>query len=128
MECFVALEETKQMAKNTTENPRSIIKKAQLNLSDKAAAKMKRHKNITTMIGRIRSHKPTYGPNALSLADIVVPYPLQYTYNGELFLFADSGYGDSERIFVFTTEMNLKYLASATEWYMDGTFDVAPLL
>ena len=128
METFEALEKCKEMAKTTTENPRSIIKKSQLNLSNEAAAKMKRHKNITSMISRIRSDKPTYGPNPLSLAEIVVPDPLRYTYSNELFLFSDSGYGDPDRVFVFTTENNLKYLTTADDWCMDGTFDVAPLL
>jgi hypothetical protein len=128
METFEALENCKEMAKTTTENPRSIIKKSQLNLSNEAAAKMKRHKNITSMISRIRSDKPTYVPNPLSLAEIVVPDPLRYTYSNELFLFSDSGYGDPDRVFVFTTENNLKYLTTADDWCMDGTFDVAPLL
>ena len=68
----------------------NIIKTSQLNLSNKAAAKIKRQKNITSMISRIRSDKPTYGPNPLSLADIVVPYPFRYRYSNELFIFYES--------------------------------------
>ena len=127
-ECFEALESTKEMAKNTTENPRTIIKKSQLSFSEEAASKMTRQVNIRFMIKRIRSHKPTYGPNPATMADLVVPDPLKYTYNNELFLLADSGYGDDERIFLFATENNLKMLTSASEWYVDGTFEVAPLI
>ena len=97
-ETFVALEVAKNLAKNTTENPRSIIKKSQLGLSTEAAAKMKRHHNIRYMINKIRSHKPTYGPNPATLSLLTVPEPLRFTCNNELFLLCDSGYGDEERI------------------------------
>jgi hypothetical protein len=128
IETFVSLEEAKIMAKNTTENPRSIIKKSQLGLSTEAAAKMKRHHNIRYMINKIRSHKPTYGPNPANLSLLTVPPPLRFTHNNELFLLCDSGYGDEERVFIFATENNLKLLQDADEWYADGTFEVAPLL
>ena len=72
-ECLIAKDEIKTIAKNTNEKPRSIIKKCQLNLSDEGAAKMTRHQNLTQIIKRIRSTKPTYGPNALCIADLVIP-------------------------------------------------------
>ena len=39
--------------------------------------------------------------------------------NGEDFLQADSGQGE-QRVVLFATNRQLKALAEATEWYMDG--------
>ena len=127
-ECLKAKDDIKELAKNTSEKPRSIIKKCQVNLSQEGAAKMTRHQNLTQIIKRIRSTKPTYGPNAACIADLVVPEPLKFTFNNELFLWRDSGYGDEDRVFIFATENNLKLLSSFREWFMDGTFEVAPLI
>ena len=53
------------MAKLTADKPRSIIKKAQVNLTDEAAARMKRYLAQVQMMNRIRSTAATYGPNPI---------------------------------------------------------------
>ena len=45
--------------------------------------------------------------------------------NGEDFLQADSGQGE-QRVVLFATNRQLKALAEATEWYMDGNFAMSP--
>ena len=40
----------------------------------------------------------------------------------------DSGPESASRILVFASQSARTHLASADKWYMDGTFDVAPLL
>lgn len=48
------------------------------------------------------------------------------TAKGDPFLLYDSGDGDSERLFIFATQQNLKCLAESTSWFADGTFKVTP--
>ena len=64
----------------------------------------------------------------LNLSNLTIHEPLKYTYNNEYFIWQDSGYGDPQRVFIFATEANIKLLASYNEWYMDGTFEVSPLI
>ena len=128
MEVFITENEIKSRAQNTRDQPRSIIKNSQIGLSKEASAKMKRAAALRAFINRIRSDKPTYGTNPTSLKGISIPDTLRYTYSNELFLLADSGNDDDERIFIFATENNLKLLTGSSEWYVDGTFEVAPLL
>lgn len=51
---------------------------------------------------------------------------IQVTAKGDAFLLHDSGAGDSDRLFIFATQQNLKCLAEATAWFADGTFKVTP--
>ena len=50
------------------------------------------------------------------------------TVDGEEFLVYDNGVDSSNRMLVFGTESGLRHLARFDTWFMDGTFDVAPLL
>ena len=118
-ECLIVQDKMKIMEKISSEKPRSIIKACQTSLSEEAAARMKRNACLIQMMTRIRSTKPTYGPNPLTLAEIVVPTPLSFTYNNEPFVWKDSGYGDVDRIILFTTEKNIKLMLSNKEWFMD---------
>jgi len=43
-----------------------------------------------------------YGPNPANLESITIPDELCKIYDGEQFLFADSGAADSGRILIFT--------------------------
>jgi hypothetical protein len=80
-------------------------------------------------MNRQRSNKATYGDNPKSIADIIVPIELTVTLvNKEPFVWKDSGYGDPDRIIVFTTESNIKLLIAHKQWFADGTFEVAPLI
>lgn len=47
---------------------------------------------------------------------------------GEDFLLHDTGFGDSERILVFSTAENLRKLGESELWFADGTFKVSPSL
>jgi hypothetical protein len=80
-------------------------------------------------MNRQRSNKATYGDNPKSIADIIVPIDLTVILvNKEPFVWKDSGYGDPDRIIVFTTESNIKLLIAHKQWFADGTFEVAPLI
>ena len=45
-----------------------------------------------------------------------------------MFVWKDSGYLDPERVIIFATEKNMKLLSTYKSWFVDGTFEVAPLI
>ena len=47
------------------------------------------------------------------------------TYNGSQFLIAEQG-GDEDKIVIFTTTDNMRYLSEVERIYMDGTFQTCP--
>ena len=49
------------------------------------------------------------------------------TIKGEDFLLYDHNEADS-RILIFATAESLRFLANCAEWYLDGTFQIAPKL
>ncbi|XP_076069776.1 uncharacterized protein LOC143041652 [Oratosquilla oratoria] len=49
-------------------------------------------------------------------------------FDGQQFMFYDSGADSSRRIIAFATEEGLRYLARSTQWFVDGTFRTAPKL
>ena len=78
-----------------------------------------------------RREKANHLPKSqVSLSDLEVTG--EWTTTGgvdkEDFLIHDSGPDYASRILVFASLSALTHLASADKWYMDGTFDVAPLL
>lgn len=127
-ECLLVDDKMKDMAKQTSEKPRSIMKKCQIDVSKEAAARLKKYSSVVQMVHRVRSTEATYGQNPTSISEIVVPIPLTLSYNKEMFVWKDSGYLDHDRIIVFATESNIKLLCTHKSWFVDGTFEVAPLI
>ena len=54
----------------------------------------------------------------------VIPAPYTTMENGDRFLRFDNNVDD--RILIFGTDESLNFLAAADDWFMDGTFTVAP--
>lgn len=61
-----------------------------------------------------------------NLVDIVIVEPYTTTTAGERFLQFDSGPGDEDRIFIFTTRENLRILCMSAILFADGTFKTVP--
>ncbi|RMZ94450.1 hypothetical protein BpHYR1_002786, partial [Brachionus plicatilis] len=120
-ECLLAMEKLKQLAQQSSQNPRSIIKKAQLNLSEESAAKMTRAVYLTQIVKRIQNEKVDSGDTAKDRTELNIPDSLLLSYDGEKFLLEDTGPDDPERILIFCTKENLTLLNSNWDWYCDGT-------
>ena len=59
---------------------------------------------------RVRNKKVDFEPDAVDQKSIILPEELKFTYNGDLFLKADSG-KEENRILIFSTDSNLELLS-----------------
>jgi hypothetical protein len=124
----------------TQEKPRTIITDVMSKLQNGSGIHLADPRNIATVLRRKKNAK--YGPAASTLADITVPLPQTVTLNGDRpFVLKDSGADDPERIIMFSTARNLSCLVEPEtvneggpnsrqirEWFIDGTFNIAPAL
>ncbi|CAG8726790.1 553_t:CDS:2, partial [Cetraspora pellucida] len=67
-------------------------------------------------------------PQLQSIVKLNMPESLKFTLSGNLFLIRDQIISDDERMLVFTTTENIKYLSRAVYWIMDGTFQTVPTI
>ena len=98
------------------------------------------HVNIRADLGKLetikrslRRERSKHMPkNPASLRELTLDGEWTTTVDGDSFLVYDNGADSSDRILVFGTHLGpmlgLRRLASSDSWFMDGTFDVAPLL
>jgi len=63
-----------------------------------------------------------------SLRELTLEGEWTTTVDGDQFLIYDNGPDSSDRILVYGSDQGLRHMAASDSWYMDGTFDVAPLL
>jgi len=63
-----------------------------------------------------------------NLSDLVIEHPWTHTagQNPERFLLHDNGTAADARIIVFATDADMRRLAAADRWFMDGNFAMAP--
>ena len=125
-DAVLALGQMLERAKITSERPRTIVKNCQLKVNKESANHLLRHSAVRQRIQRIRSKKVDYGPNSANIESIMIPEALKVSYDNEPFLHADSGFGDKNRIIIFSTPSNIALLKTNKIWYGDGTFAVAP--
>ena len=83
---------------------------------------------LRQQINRLRSKNSDSGPNPKTLAEIDLNNDLKLTNKGENFLVYDTGSLDEERLLIFGTDENLRLLCLHKDWFLDGTFDITPLL
>ena len=64
-----------------------------------------------------------------SKGGFLAPYAVHPYHSGELLLLWGSGYSPvTKRILLFSFKANLEILEEASNWVIDGTFKVAPLV
>lgn len=120
------LNSIKNAAKIGRESARKIIAESTKLTTVATAAIMPSVKSMTRMVGRIR-RKSKFPKNPKTLKELELPENFKKTSKGEDFLIFDSGAVD-DRMLIFGTKKNLKFLSECLSIYMDGTFDVAPPL
>ncbi|CAF1028088.1 unnamed protein product [Brachionus calyciflorus] len=119
----------KTKASLADEPPRKILNNvANFNYSDEVLAKLPSYEADRLVINREKKKsRPQFPPEPSSLAEILIPEPLQFTIKGENFLLYDSGNMDYERFFIFGTRKNLEIFEN-NHIFCDGTFKVCPKL
>ncbi|CAB4425219.1 unnamed protein product [Rhizophagus irregularis] len=80
---------------------------------------------LRTTIKRVR--RAELPPQPQNIGELNVPNPLCLTLNGDPFLVKDLMVG-TDRILLFTTQMNIQRLSQAQFWLMDGTFQTVPTI
>lgn len=84
---------------------------------------------LTTIKRLIQRNRPNkHDRNPKSVHEFIIPLSLTKTIDGQSFLLFDSGKEDDDRMLIFGTERNLKYMESCPHWYTDGTFKAAPAI
>ncbi|KAI0227221.1 ERO1-like protein beta [Lamellibrachia satsuma] len=78
------------------------------------------------MIARNRTQEYPAEPASLVNLHIVPPWTHTLGQQEEEFLFFDNGPQATHRIVAYATEDNLRRLAAADKWFMDGNFAMAP--
>ena len=76
-------------------------------------------------IHRVRQAQTVIVP-AKTLQDFIIPEVLRKSLRGEQIYFDDSGQDDPHRIVIYATPSNIELLRTNQEWFVDGTFDIAP--
>ena len=85
--------------------------------------------NPDTVKRSLRRERAKHMPkNPASLSELMLDGEWTTTVDGDPFVIYDNGVDSSARMLVFGTDLGLRHLASSDSWFMDGTFDVAPLL
>ncbi|CAB4424033.1 unnamed protein product [Rhizophagus irregularis] len=109
----------KQQARETRDKPVQIIQNNIINMSQDDHPYMPSKNALRTTIKRVR--RAELPPQPQNIGELNVPNPLCLTLNGDPFLVKDLMVG-TDRILLFTTQMNIQRLSQAQFWLMDGTF------
>lgn len=131
----LAVDDIKQQilsrAAKSKEEPRTCISAIQRDMPLSLVPLMPSNATLARCINKQRAAE--FGKEAESREEIEIPYHLTKTLKDEfgeqeIFLLADSGVGDVDRILLFACAKNLEWLSKYLEWYIDGTFDISPKL
>ncbi|CAF0987067.1 unnamed protein product [Brachionus calyciflorus] len=129
IDCKLLINEIKEPAKQTTENPRTIIADAFTKLPRSSGFLMPSKETLTRKINYRRSYQLGDAKSKLkNRQEIIIPEELKFTYSGHQFVLIDTGEDDKDRMIILASDENIKYLNSVKMWCIDGTFDISPSL
>lgn len=115
----------RQLAATSNSPPRRIIRKITADMSTIAAAEMGLYENLSRNVRRVRQSANTTPKLPASMAELMISGEYTQTIKKSDFLLYDNE-DPVNRILIFATKANLKFLSSCDDWYMDGTFDISP--
>ena len=125
------IDQIREEASNSRENPETLIRNATLGLGDEARGGLHVPNMKRTVQGqRVRDLAAPVNPR--SLATLIIPNEyhqilLDANLGAEQCILYDSGPA-ADRILIFGTDANVTLLSTAQKWQCDGTFKVAPVL
>ncbi|KAG0441854.1 hypothetical protein DMUE_0745 [Dictyocoela muelleri] len=112
----------KKSATESTENFENTLLQATHNLNENDFSHLNKIDNMRDYFTRMRNKKFNNNKNE----DIEILEMYKYTFDNNIFLQYDNGYGNEERIIIFYTNNNLKILEKSNLWLGDGTFYISP--
>jgi hypothetical protein len=113
----------KERGRETNEPPAQIIQTITASISHEIHPYLPSRDALRQTVNRIRSSDLPVEPE--SLDDLVIPEDLTKTLDGSDFLVRDIVL-EQDRILLFTTIANVRYLEQSPFWIMDGTFKTVP--
>ncbi|XP_029053857.1 uncharacterized protein LOC114881283 [Osmia bicornis bicornis] len=113
----------KELGHLTNEKPAQVIQNIKATTSQEVLSCLSSNNALRQQVKRARRMQAPAEPSSV---DFCVPEELTLTLSGQLFLRDIRIEGNG--ILMFCTLDNLKHLAGAKYWLMDGTFNTVPLL
>ena len=118
----------RERAETTIETTQHILGAATVGILGPVAAELPNVRSMRRNIQRRRNGANHVLPVPATRAALPNPLPQQFstTNGGAQFLLWDSG--DQDRILMFVTQEKMRVLEDNDHWFVDGTFDAAPLI
>ena len=114
----------KERAANTNEHPAEIYAQVVADCDENTRLRLPEERSLKRTIQRSRGS--IHPPEPASLQDLTVEGDYALTDGHERFLMYDNGVHARSRIIVFASDADLRSLASARIFMMDGNFKMAP--
>ena len=115
----------KTSAVTTRDPPRRIVEDAIACVNEEVAASVGSSTNLRQIIRRKRKATNNSPPVPATIGELLIPNQLRQTTDQRTFLLYDSGFGDVNRMLIFSTDQFLQSLHDSEHWMCDGTFKVA---
>lgn len=93
-------------------------------ITESVAVKLQNTQSLCRTIQRARIRENAPPPNPATAEDLIISGDYANTQTGAKFLYYDNK--KKNRIIIFTTRKNLKFLQNCKHWHADGTFKTVP--
>ena len=114
----------KEKAKVSREKPGQILATQLTNLPENIRAELGNPESLKRNIRN--TQRGTRPKEPATLSELQIQEEWAPTSGEHPFLVYDNGSQSSQRVIVFGSNEGIRHLAMQREWYLDGTFDVAP--
>ena len=118
----------KDQIQTTKSRPAQVVATAMLAAATETRLELGKTENIKRALRRQKRAALPEEPATLNDLHVTGEWATTGGQKSEPFLIHDSGSDRTNRILVFASEQQLRHLAVADTWFMDGTFSVAPAL
>ncbi|XP_057336357.1 uncharacterized protein LOC130674920 isoform X2 [Microplitis mediator] len=126
-----ALEKLRHKAATTDEPTSSIVAATVAGVPNAAAVNLGSRRDLGRTVARIRKVNNNIPVSPTTLKDLIVPPRYSVTAKGEPFLLKDIKIDTkkrSERLLIFSTDQNIRYLKQCKILFADGTFKTLPTM